>query len=345
MTKLLFVDDGISFDSKLIRQKAFGGAEVAFVSLVESLALNGFEVVVYNNCINPGIINGVDWRKLDQTIHSEDCDTLIVNRGDNFLNVLKKCKNRIFWIHNPARYLLKFRYLSKIFQGNFKIVFSSEYHLKTYPKWAPAKEKVVIPYGIDTELLNYKKNKKFPGRKAIFTSNPMRGLAWLLDMWEKNIYKNSNSSSLEIFSGFQTYGSFGHKHSDEIDSILKKAESLKNFNVIVRKPLPREKLFEELKNSRIFLYQGSKNETFCMAVAEAQMFGIPAVVMNHGCMEERIINYKTGFVCEDDNYFCEKTIELLNDNKLWKKMHCEALKKKNYFSWDQVIEKWKKILK
>ena len=70
-------------------------------------------------------------------------------------------------------------------------------------------------------------------------------------MWEKNIYKNSNSSSLEIFSGFQTYGSFGHKHSDEID-ILKKAIT-KNFNVIVRKPLPREKLFEELKNQNIFV--------------------------------------------------------------------------------------------
>ena len=50
MTKLLFVDDGISFDSYSIRDKPFGGAEIAFVSLVECLSKNGFKVVVYNNC-------------------------------------------------------------------------------------------------------------------------------------------------------------------------------------------------------------------------------------------------------------------------------------------------------
>ena len=48
-------------------------------------------------------------------------------------------------------------------------------------------------------------------KKVIFTSNPMRGLYWLLDMWEKNIYKNSNGAILEIFSGFETYGKFGNR--------------------------------------------------------------------------------------------------------------------------------------
>ena len=59
----------------------------------------------------------------------------------------------------------------------------------------------------------------------------MRGLSWLLDMWEKNIYKNSNGAILEIFSGFETYGKFGKKHSRQISNILKKAKSLENLNV------------------------------------------------------------------------------------------------------------------
>ena len=41
MTKLLFVDNGIEFDS-LILDKNHGGAEVAFVSLVEALAKIGY---------------------------------------------------------------------------------------------------------------------------------------------------------------------------------------------------------------------------------------------------------------------------------------------------------------
>ena len=157
MTKILFVDNGISFDSVLIKEKPFGGAEVAFVSLVENLSKHDYEVVVYNNCKNQGKINGVQWKRLDDSIYKEKCDVLVVNRGDKFLNIHKNCKSKIFWIHNPAKYLLKFRYLSNLFFRDFKIVFSSDYHLNTYPRWAPAKERIVIPYGIEEKLLNYKK--------------------------------------------------------------------------------------------------------------------------------------------------------------------------------------------
>ncbi len=345
MTKVILVDNGITFDSILLRERPFGGAEVAFVSLVEHLAKIKMEVVVYNNCKNKGLINGVNWKKLDDfSLEKEQCDVFIVNRGDKYLSYKKDCKNRIFWIHNPANYLLKFRYLFKLFFGDFKIIFSSKYHMNTFPFWAPAKEKIIIPYGIDKNL--FKKitvRSKIPN-KAIFTSNPMRGLNWLLNMWKKNIYKNTKSSYLEIFAGSKTYGAFGQKHKNEINTVIKKAKTLKNFNITVKRPVKRNILFKKIEQSRIFLYQGSYDETFCMAVAEAQMLGIPSVVMNYGCMSERVINNKTGFVCENELEFCERTISLLNDDKLWLKMHKEALKRKNYFSWDKIIEKWKEIL-
>ena len=92
-----------------------GGAEVAFVSLVEELAKLNLEVIVYNNCKNQGLIKNVKWKKLSAKVFDEKFDVLVVNRGDKFLNFRKECKKRFFWIHNPAKYLLKFRYLSKLF--------------------------------------------------------------------------------------------------------------------------------------------------------------------------------------------------------------------------------------
>jgi len=157
MTKLLFIDNGIEFDSRLIREKAFGGAEIAFVSLVEELAKLNFEVKVFNNCVNQGTINNVKWEKIDERINFEKFDVLVVNRGDKYLNFRKECKKRIFWIHNPANYLLKYRYLSKLFLNKFTIVFSSFFHEKTYPIWAPAKKRIVIPYGVDNFLFKKKK--------------------------------------------------------------------------------------------------------------------------------------------------------------------------------------------
>mgnify|MGYP001295701985 CR=1 FL=1 len=60
MTKVLFIDDGIDFDAETARQKPIGGAETAFVSLVEELAKLNIEVVVYNNCLNQDEINSIN---------------------------------------------------------------------------------------------------------------------------------------------------------------------------------------------------------------------------------------------------------------------------------------------
>ncbi len=344
MKKILFVDNGVEFDSITLRKKPHGGAEVAFVSLVESLAKLDYEVVVYNNCVNEGKINKVNWKKINDDIYLENFDTLVINRGDKFLNFKRECKNRIFWIHNPATYLIKYRYLSKLFFNKTKIIFSSNFHLNSYPKWAPASERIIIPYGIDDYLFKKKIEQNSSNRNAIFTSNPMRGLDWLLDKWEKEIYPHCHGSKLEIYSGFQTYGKFGIKHSKKIRDILSKAQSLKDKGVILNDPIERKELFKKIIKSRVFIYKGSDDETFCMAVAEAQMLGVPAVVRNYGCMRERIINGKTGFLCESDEDFCSKTIKILNDNKTLKKMKGELNKKKNYHSWLEIARKWQEFL-
>ena len=342
MTKLLFVDNGIEFDSLTFRQKPLGGAEVAFVSLVEALAKIGYEVVVYNNCVHKGIKNNVSWKKLNSDIEKENFDVLVVNRGDKFLNFRKSCKKRIFWIHNPASYLLKFRYLSKLFLNKFKIIFSSEFHKKTYPNWAPAQEKIIIPYGVEKK--NIIKVNKTPKLNVIFTSNPTRELIWVLNIWKNRIHPQIQKAKLNIYGGTNTYGNFGLKHSQNMNNILNYAKSLKNFGIRVRAPLSREILYNKIKNSRLLIYRGTNDETFCMSVAEAQCLGIPCVVGDFGSLKERVINNSTGFVCKDENEFANKTIKLLQDDSTWMKMHQNLVIKDNHFCWIEIAKKWKKII-
>ena len=342
MTKLLFVDNGIEFDSILLKKRPFGGAEVAFVSLVEALAKLNYEVLVYNNCLNEGQINGVKWKKLDSRIFEEKFDVLIVNRGDKFLNFKRECKKRIFWIHNHAKYLLKYRYLSKLFLNKFKIVFSSNFHHSTYPKWAPASEKVIIPYGVRDE--SFLKKKKAPKPISIFTSNPMRGLNWLLEQWEKNIFPYVHNARLNLFTGLETYGKFGLKHEKSIKKILSHVQNTKKKGVHLSPPINRNELKKQISKSRVLLYKGTNDETFCMAVAEAQVLGIPAVVCNFGSLKERVKDNYTGFVCKNDEDFSLKTIKLLKDDKTWMRMHTNLIKNNNHENWIEVAKRWKKII-
>ena len=139
------------------------------------------------------------------------------------------------------------------------------------------------------------------------------------------------------------YGDFGVKHAKKINQILTKARSLRNKGVILKKPVKRKKLFKKIKSSRIFLYKGSKDETFCMSVAEAQVLGIPTVVKNLGCMEERVINKKTGYVCNNDNEFSLNTIKILKDDKCWLKMHKYMLQNNLHNSWQEIAKMWEKL--
>ena len=81
------------------------------------------------------------------------------------------------------------------------------------------------------------------------------------------------------------------------------------------------------------LYRGDKAETFCLAVAEAQAFGLPAVVCNLGSMNERVIHNKTGFIAQNDNEFVNYALKVLTDDQLWMSMHHHAIEQGRQLTW------------
>src|SRR3954451_7083532 len=106
MADIVMADDGITFDGALAESAPMGGAEAAFVGLAEALARRGHGVTVYNNCAAAMAHNGVVWRPLAGGM-PDAADRYIANRGDRLLRRVSAARRTIFWIHNPASYLLK----------------------------------------------------------------------------------------------------------------------------------------------------------------------------------------------------------------------------------------------
>ena len=158
-----------------------------------------------NHCIQVGHHNGVEWAPLEAGM-PERADLYIANRGDKLLPLMPGARRTVFWIHNPANYLLKPRYLAKLFRIRPPIVFSGAWHRATYPRWAPAGARVVIPYGISEPFRTAPPPPTVPPPHAIFTSNPLRGLDWLLALWAQRIHPALPEAELHVFSGPATYG-------------------------------------------------------------------------------------------------------------------------------------------
>lgn len=324
MARVIFADDGIVFDGRTPEQGPLGGAESSVIQLVETLAARGHDVSVYNKCAAPLEYRGVKWRPLAEGV-PDSADLYIANRGDKLLALCPNAKKTVFWTHNPCRYMLKARYLWPFWKRRPVIVFIGAYHATTLPDWVPEGGRRIIPYGLPDLFCEAAPADQVPGPRAIFTSNPLRGLDWLLDVWCQQIEPEVPGAELHIFSGAQTYGAAGARKGDAMSAVLDRAAGLADQGVRLRQPVDKAKLIEEIRLARVMLYKGDINETFCLAIAEAQAMGVPAVVQPIGSMVERVVDGETGFIRGDAEGFALAARQLLTDDGLWQTQHDRAL--------------------
>ena len=170
---------------------------------------------------------------------------------------------------------------------------------------APDGGRVVIPYGLPEDFCQAGPLSEPPPPRAVFTSNPLRSLDWLLEIWAESIQPRVAGAELQVFAGAATYGSVGADKEAAMEKVLDRARALQGQGVKLRGPVPKARLIQELHQSRAMLYRGDLNETFCLAVGEAQAMGVPTVVEKLGSVSERVIDGETGFVAVGAAAFAE----------------------------------------
>jgi len=343
MAHVVMTDDGIPFDGMTPARGPLGGAETAFLTAAEALAARGHRVEVRNRCAAPLEHNGVAWAPLTSGVPDE-CDLYIANRSNHLIGLAPHARRRTFWIHNPGRYLRKWRYVSALWRHRPVIVTSGRYHEATVPRWMPSGGRVSIPYAIPDAFRHTTPLAAPPPPRAIFTSNPLRGLDWLLDRWQRQISPALPQAELDLYCGPSVYGAVGEAKAAPMRALLTRADGLARHGVRIFAPLPRAELIAALRQSRVMLYRGDPNETFCMAVAEAQALGVPAVVQGLGSLPERVQNGVTGFVAGDDDSFARHAIALLRDDALWRQQHEAALRLQRGASADDVAQRFEALM-
>jgi glycosyltransferase involved in cell wall biosynthesis len=340
MASVVMADDGIAFDGHMAETAPLGGAETAFVALAEAFAARGHRVEVRNHCAAPLIHKGVRWSPFSEPM-PEACDLYIGNRGHRVIGQVRQARRRLFWLHNPAGYLKKPRNLWRLARWRPILVATGAYHARTIPAWLPCADRLIIPYGI-LDRFRQATARDPPPPRAIFTSNPLRGLDWLLDLWVARIAPAVPQAELHIYAGAAVYG--GAAQAGLIDAILARADRLGHCGVRRHPPVGREALAAALAGARVMLYRGDPGETFCLALAEAQAMGVPAVVQPLGAVGERLIDGGTGRVAANDDDFVAAAVAALRDDALWRGWHLAALAQQRGLSWDMVAARFETLL-
>ena len=342
MARVAFLDDGLPFNGQTGFTGPIGGAEGAVVSLAERLSGRRNDVTVYNRCLNPTEHNGVRWIPLDAGPIAAS-DLYIVNRNPGLMARLPGKARASLWLHNDAGYLKKLRHAASILRYRPKAVLLSAYHNETWPRPLSVSQRHVIPLGVDDFFRADQERKDAPAPIAVFASNPQRGLAPLLDIWETSIWPRAPEAELHLFTRADFYGT-GAKSAPLFEPILARARAMRGQNVIVRNMVSRRELAACLHTARVMLYWGdtSHAETYCLSVAEAQTAGVPCIARSIGALPERIIDQKTGFLVRSAQAFAESAVTTLTDDVRWRELSGNALAAAPS-SWDEVADKFEHL--
>lgn len=73
------------------------------------------------------------------------------------------------------------------------------------------------------------------------------------------------------------------------------------------------------------LYPGHRDETFCLAAAEALCLGVPVATRGIGSLKERVRNGIDGVVEPDLDRLSEAVIAILTDDDHWRRLNGGAV--------------------
>lgn len=335
MKKIVILDEG-DFSFLDEEKKPLGGAQSAFIGLVKGLSELGYKIEVRNQCEEDFLSELISWKKINYQ-ETLNADLYIVNRNAKLLALVPPYKKTLFWLHNRGNYLLKPKNFKFLISKYPTLVFSGKYHRSTFLLWPFFKNRV-IPYGLN-DLFFGRKSERTPPPRAIFSSNPLRSLDWLVDRWIE-IHKRVPEAELHIFSGPSPYGSWGDTVAKKMREVLQYAKQHETTGIILHEPVSKGKLLEEIQKSRIMLYRGDIAETFCLSIAESLEMGVPCVTMNLGSMKERIQHGINGYVLESDKDFVDKAVDLLSSADKWKFLHQNLIKAPVNLSWEYVARQF-----
>lgn len=343
--RIVFADDTNQYDGRTHETRPLGGTETSVCHLTEALAARGHEVLAYTNCARRIEHRGVTWVPLAEP-EPPDVDAFVAVVHPHLYGKVRRPRRRFAWLCWPPDNLARRRKIARVWWWRAFPIFVSEHQVGRYPRWIPQpKEKIVIPFGLPAAVRGSGPLAAPPPPRAIFASNPVRNLDWLLDVWAARIQPRLPRAELHVYGLRDYHHRYGREMSPSADRWLERVPESVRASVRFQPIARPEDLYAAMRGSRVMLYGGHDCEVFCLAVAEAQALGVPAVVRPIAVLPERVSDGVTGFVRADDEGFAEAALALLADDDLWRRQHLAALAGKQGIGWPEVAERFEALFR
>src|SRR5262245_61763887 len=340
MATVVIADDTKSYDGTWLETRPLGGTESSVIRFARALGRRGHSVSVYTNCAAPVVNEGVHWLPLTHP-RPETCDVYVACQHPRLFGLVPRPRRLVGWMLWQPNEWKHYKKFLKVWWHRPIPVLTSLHQVRIYSKVLPRRgPHIVIPLGLPDDIRAFPSLSSPPAPQAIFFSNPQRNLNALARIWCERIFPRCPGATFNIYGITDLMAGEDAWQSWQGSLLPADVAPAAKASVRIHATASRAGLNIALRGSRVMLYLGHKVEAFCLAVAEAQAMGVPAVVTSLTVLPERVDDGVTGFVRDDPDEFANAAIALLTDDTLWRRQHEAALKLKQGISWDEFAARF-----
>jgi len=333
---IIYCGTGIMLWDAKSAEEGIGGSEEAVINISRELAKQGWEVEVYNNCLDEGIYDGVLWQGVWRYDQNRPCHTFIGWRDTRSIMYAPKESYKVLWLHDVTKYEY---FTDAQLAAIDKIFVLSKYHRENLPEIPDDKFWItsngIIPSHFDEKVT---RNPK----ACIYASSPDRGLERVLENW-KDIKKEVPDAELHIFYGFTKNYDVLHRYNQNMKDFKQYIlELLDQDGVTYHGMVNHKELAKWFLYCGLWLYPTSFTEISCITGMKTQAAGTVPIISNVAALDETV---KFGVKVNDPKDEAEL--------KRWKEQTIYYLKnpdnqddiRKDMMEWARYTYDWKRVAK
>lgn len=364
--KIVFIHAGPELSADSLSLGPLGGTETALIGMARALANDPRnEVLIFTNTAKPGRFDGVTYGTLagfGPWAAGNACDVLISIRQWIPFILPVRARMRVYFspdahdqpflhrafdagvTHDGASFSVPC-FSPASFLPNVDAVFCvGAWQAGTFSdKLGFPRDKIFVT-GNGVFLENFAPQpleRRVP--RLIYSSTPFRGLDHLLRYFPA-IKSVCPAAELDVFSGMGVYGLARDEDEKLYGALYRRIATV---GAVSHGSVRQDGLARALCAARVFAYPNTFEETFCIAVLEAQAAGLPVVTSKKAALAERVTHEVDGFLIDGDpgdpsydGAFLSAVCRLLQDDALWNRMSAAARAKAFGFTYGKLAGDW-----
>jgi FkbM family methyltransferase len=321
---------GLTYDGTTLQKRGLGGSESAVILMSKELAAVGFDVTVYNACIDDdskeGTYDGVRYIDVSKVADAdEDYDIVISSRTvvpfchpshfngfpsvkyhpSNFLRIRNNAKLKVLWMHDT--FCLGDELIEDYVTGGLidEIFTLSDFHTAYITNCAHGKRrnfevlknKVFVTRNGITKYMDEVNVKDKDPNLFVYNASVTKGMIPLVEKVWPMFKQHAPNAKLKIIGGYYRFRSDAAPDAQEnVLHELEKKEELKKLDIEFTGIITQREIANILAKASFFIFPGAFPETFGISSLESLYYNTPLITCRFGAVEETAVELASYFI-------------------------------------------------